>query len=173
MNSANGAELERELEQAFAAVPSPDLQRRIEGRVGRAIALAPQRERRTRWLAAALIAGAILLVGAGYYVITQSPIPSALNPGQPLACTGLVGGSPDTAAVNLAERGYQVVWVVETTDADDPRFGSARRVDAMPSGVVLDVAVRGSEAEVRVTPADDPLANTAAERADAERAACP
>jgi hypothetical protein len=113
------------------------------------------------------------LLGAGFYVALQQPVASSLDPGQPLSCTGLVGGTPEAAAAELANRGYHVVWTRETTDAEDARLGFAERVDRMPAGVVLDITVRGQEAEVRVTPADDPLSATAARRADAEQSSCP
>jgi len=175
MDTANPplADLERDLRQAFAVVPSVAVRRRIDDRVGRAITLAPSRQRRLNWLTASFIAGALLLIGAGYYVVTQSPVPSVLNPGQPLACSGLVGGTPEAAATDLTDRGYRIVWILETSNAADDRFGSAERVDAMPTGVVLDIVVRGTEAEVRIAPLDDPLATTAAARAEAERSSCP
>lgn len=165
--------LERDLQCAYAATPTEALRRRMDARVGRALAVAPAHGRRRRWMVVALAASALLLAGAGFYVALQVPQPSILDPGQPLACSGLVGGTPEAAATDLAQRGYRVVWTLETTNPEDAAFGFAERVETMPAGVVLDIVVRGSEAEVRVTPSNDPLAATAAARADAERSACP
>lgn len=167
------SELERELQRAYAVVPSEALCRQIDGRVGRAMAGTSTLRRSHRWTLVALLAGALLLMGAGFYVALQQPRASVLDSGQPLACSGLLGGTPEAAQAALTERGYRVVWTRETTDPADARFGFAERVEIMPAGVVLDVTVRGSEADVRVTPADDPLAATAARRADAERSSCP
>ena len=165
--------LERDLQRAYAATPSEALRRHMDARVGRTLALAPGHGRRRRWMVVALAASVLLLAGAGFYVALQAPKASVLDSGQPLACSGLLGGTPETAAVDLAQRGYRVVWTRETTDPKDAAFGFAERVETMPAGVVLDIVVRGSEAEVRVTPRNDPLAATAAARAEAERSACP
>ena len=83
--------LERQLEQALGVEPSEALRRRIDERVGRAMALAPAIRSRRPWTKVLLIAGAVLLMGAGYYAATQTPLESVLDPGQPLHCSGLLG----------------------------------------------------------------------------------
>lgn len=167
------ADLERELTTAFGVTPTNALRRRIDDHVSRAVAAVPARRRRLGWLSAAMLVWTVLLVGAGFYIALRGqPTPSAMNPGQPLHCSGLVGQAPAEAAAALAKLGYGVVWTEEVTTSDDGRLGYAERVESMPAGVVLDIVTRGDEAEVRVTPVDDPLARTAATRAEAERTAC-